>query len=100
MFMNGEKIAPWKKSGFTLLELLVVVSIVAFLATITLVALGSAQSQARDTRRQLDTVTVIKAVDLKYSDDGTVPQQWIPPSASATLRASGNTPRDTTEGGR
>jgi len=56
--------------GFTLLELLVVVSIIAFLATISLVALGIAQSKARDSRRQVDAFTIIKAAELWRNDNG------------------------------
>lgn len=59
--------------GFTLLELLVVVSIIAFLATISLVALGIAQARARDSKRQVDAFSVIKAAELHYSDNGFAP---------------------------
>src|SRR3989304_7404118 len=41
-------------SGFTLLELLVVISIIGILAGLTMVSFTGAQKQARDTQRQSD----------------------------------------------
>ena len=65
------------RAGFTLLELLVVVSIVAFLATISLVALGVAQAKARDSKRQVDAFSIIKAAELHYSDHGFYPPYYL-----------------------
>lgn len=51
------KIKNWKlkiNEGFTLIEMLVVISLIGMLAAIALVSFGGAQKQARDTTRKSD----------------------------------------------
>lgn len=43
-----------KNLGFTLIELLVVISIITILVSLSLVSLGGAQKQGRDTKRRSD----------------------------------------------
>lgn len=54
--------------GFTLVELLVVVSIIAILAVVGLTVFGSVQKNARDVRRQSDIEAIAKAMETNYSE--------------------------------
>ncbi len=57
-----------KTTGFTLLELLIVIGILAILATVTFVVLNPAEllKQTRDSRRVQDLSTLNKAVELVH----------------------------------
>jgi prepilin-type N-terminal cleavage/methylation domain-containing protein len=57
---------PMKKttSGFTIVELLVVIVVIAILAAITIVAYNGIQARARDTQRIQDIKTIAKAHEL------------------------------------
>lgn len=55
------------KKGFTLVELLVVVAIIAILATIGLTVFTGAQSNARDARRKNDIEAIANAIENKRS---------------------------------
>ena len=57
-----------QKKGFTLIELLVVIAIIALLATIGVVAFGSAQAKARDSKRVADVSNVQTAFATAASD--------------------------------
>ncbi|KKQ58329.1 MAG: fimbrial protein pilin [Parcubacteria group bacterium GW2011_GWC1_38_17] len=54
--------------GFTLLELLVVISIIGLLASIALVSLDSARKKTRDTQRLSDMAGIQKALRLYYEN--------------------------------
>ena len=59
--------------GFTLVELLVVISIIALLSTIAAVSLGSARTKARDTSRIATMKQLSTALEQFYSDKGGYP---------------------------
>lgn len=59
--------------GFTLVELLVVISIIGILASIALVAFTSAQFRSRDAQRKSNLKEVSSALELFYSDYGKYP---------------------------
>lgn len=61
------------RSGFTLVELLVVIVIIAILAAITMVAYNGIQGRARDAGRLSDIETIAKALELYYGDNGQYP---------------------------
>lgn len=52
--------------GFTLVELLVVISIIAFLSVIGVTAFSNAQKTARDGRRRADVDAISKAYESGY----------------------------------
>ena len=62
-----------KKEGFTLIELLVVIAIIGLLSTMTIVALNSARSKARDTRRIADMRQLVTAINMYYDMYGEYP---------------------------
>lgn len=57
-----------KKKGFTLVELLVVISIIAMLTSLVLVSLRGARTKAKDARRMSDLREVANAMELAYDD--------------------------------
>lgn len=61
------------KSGFTIVELVVVIVVIAILATITVIAYRGVQERARDDRRRSDLSTITKALELYYDDNGAYP---------------------------
>ncbi len=63
-----------KRSGFTLLELLIVVAIIGVLASLAAVSYSSAQRRARDSQRQSDLKAIQNALEQYYADhDGNYP---------------------------
>lgn len=79
------------KSGFTLVELLVVVVVIAIIATITVVAYQGVQARARDDRRKTDIANITKALELYYQDNGAYP---IPSGTTSTINSSWYTSSD------
>lgn len=62
-----------KFQGFTLVELLVVISIIGILATLVTANLNSARSRARDAQRKSDARSVATALRLYFNDKGVYP---------------------------
>jgi len=65
--------APNSNKAFTLVELLVVIAIIGLLSTLSTIALNSARSKARDSRRLSDIHNLSLALEMYYSDVGTYP---------------------------
>ena len=61
------------KKAFTLVELLVVVAIIAILASALLVGLGGARQKARDARRIADLRNVQSALEVYYARNNQYP---------------------------
>jgi prepilin-type N-terminal cleavage/methylation domain-containing protein len=57
----------FRREGFTLIEMLIVIAIIGILASIVLVGLGPIQRQGRDTRRQGDLRQVQTALELYFN---------------------------------
>jgi len=62
-----------RRSGFTLVEILVVVSIIGMLSSIVLVGLGSFRARGRDARRVADLRETQNALELYYGKFGGYP---------------------------
>jgi len=60
-----------KKSGFTLVELLIVIAIIAVLSIIGITIYSGIQKNARDSRRKADIDAITKAFEVKYNSTGT-----------------------------
>ena len=58
---------PSPSTGFTLLELLVVISIIAILITIGITSFSTAQKKGRDSKRKTDLREVQQALESYYS---------------------------------
>lgn len=64
----------WKKQkGFTIIELLIVIVVIAILAAVSIVAYNGIQQRARDSERQSEMQTIEKALALYYIDNGGYP---------------------------
>jgi prepilin-type N-terminal cleavage/methylation domain-containing protein len=63
----------YNRRAFTLVELLVVISIIGLLSTIAVVSLGSARTKTRDGKRIADIKQISTAMQLYYDDKGTYP---------------------------
>lgn len=62
-----------KQGGFTIVELLIVIVVIAILAAITIVAYNGIQQRARDSTRTSDIVSIQKALELYRADNGIYP---------------------------
>lgn len=62
-----------KQNGFTIVELLIVIVIIAILAAITIVAYNGIQQRARYSTMQQDISSINKAILLYYADNGSYP---------------------------
>lgn len=56
------------RKGFTLIELLVVIAIIGLLSTLAIVALGNAQTRARDAKRLADVKQIQTALALYFNE--------------------------------
>jgi len=59
-----------QQKGFTIVELLIVIVVIAILAAITIVAYNGIQQRARDTKRKDDVTAVAKLVQMYNVDHG------------------------------
>lgn len=70
---NGLLTAFRKTIGFTLIELIVVITILAILGTIGFLSVGGYSSRARDSSRVADITLVAKSLDLSIITTGNYP---------------------------
>lgn len=80
------------KQGFTLIEILIVVAIIAILASVVLVGLGPTQRAGRDARRISDMRQVQNGLELFYNRCGFYPGTANCAAATAQLGAAVNSP--------
>lgn len=62
-----------RSGGFTLVELLVTISILAILMTIAIIYYGNVQKGARDARRKSDISNIQSALEQYHADQGFYP---------------------------
>ena len=62
------------RTGFTLVEIMIVVAIIAIIASIAIPNLVRAQQMARDAKRIADLKQIRNALELFFSDNGYYPQ--------------------------
>ena len=63
-----------KQRGFTIVELLIVIVVIAILAAISIVAYNGIQQRGRDSQRKSDIATIQKALELYHIDNGGYPK--------------------------
>lgn len=66
-----------RNKGFTLIELLVVVAIIGLLASVVLVALTSARSKSRDSKRIADMRQIATGFQVYFSENQTYPTTTV-----------------------
>lgn len=73
-----------------MVELLIVIVVIAILATISVVAYTGVQARARNSQRSQDIAQLAKALELYYNDNGQYPAS----SGSTTINAAWSTTAD------
>ncbi len=72
--MNKPNLSGLKRSGFTLLELIVVITIIGILASLVVVRTTGFGPRARRTKVESDLQTIIKVAEAIYVETGRYPQ--------------------------
>lgn len=67
------KLMHKNRSGFTLVELVIVIAVIAILAAITVASYTGIQARSRDAKRRTDIANIIKGMELYYHDNGQYP---------------------------
>ncbi len=70
--LTGSRFAGKINLGFTLFELLVVISIIAIITAVGVASYSSAQKRARDARRKQDMQAIQKAFEQYYASNDSV----------------------------
>ncbi len=100
-FLPKTKYSP---QGFTLVELLVVVAIIAVLSVIGITIFTGVQKGARDARRKADVEAISKALEAHFNDTAcggatATPYCAVTAANAGTLFANGVIPTNPTPGG-
>lgn len=73
-FLNAKRLTLNAKRGFTLIELMVVVSIIGILVGSASIFFNNARDKARDSKRKQDLVAIKQALTSYYQDNDYYPQ--------------------------
>jgi prepilin-type N-terminal cleavage/methylation domain-containing protein len=79
--------------GFTLIEILIVISIIGLLSAATLIGLGGFRAQGRDARRLSDLRQIQNALELYYANNSVYPTDIYATGAFAGVNV-GTIPHD------
>jgi len=71
--VTTERLDKQNLRGFTIVELLIVIVVIAILAAISIVAYNGIQQRGRDSNRQSGLANIQKALELYYVDNGQYP---------------------------
>ncbi len=82
---------PNQQTGFTLVELLIVIGIIGLLAAVILIAVGRARSQSKIAKAQADLAQLRTGIELMSSDTGKWPN-GCPPETSVNPEVELNLP--------
>lgn len=88
---NFKKAMPTGRHGFTLVELMIVITVIAILATIAVVAFSRVQKQARDARRKGEMHSMVTALQGYYSEKTAYPISAASTVATTALASLGTT---------
>ena len=83
-----------KKNGFTFVELLVVMAIIALLSSIILAQLNKSRMKSRDARRIADVKQIQLALSLYYNDNGVYPSSPLSSAANFVPNYISTLPKD------
>lgn len=78
--------------GFTIVELLIVIVVIAILASISIVAYTGIQGRARDSQRLQDMKTIMKALEVYKVQTGNYPAAVGTTGAGGWETSAGSTP--------
>jgi len=71
------QLAAKRQSGFSMIELLVVATIIVVLTTIGMVSYGKTMENSRNAKRKTDVETIRQALIMYRSDEGSYPVQAV-----------------------
>ena len=77
-----------KTSGFTIVELLIVIVVIAILATITIVAFNGVSARASSTSAQATASTILEKIELHHSENS----RYIDNTSELTSDGQSNQP--------
>lgn len=75
-------------SGFTIIEILVVIAVIGILTTISVVSFGRYQSSARDSQRASQATILVEALEKYYDKNGEYPSCSAVQSPAATITST------------
>ncbi len=88
LFHGAGTSRSYKREGFTLLELLIVIGIIGVLMALATVAYSSAQVSGRNARRKQDLVAIQNALEQYYSENSFIYPNGTCKDASTYMKSA------------